>query len=276
MYSSANDLTKFGQAILKYQLVDEITTKAWLKPRTHTSSLGISVGAPWEIVRANNLTIDGRIIDVYSKVGNLPDYNALFMIIPDYGLTLSMVSAGPGSSLLTQLGLATEVLQPLVRGFEAAGKTEANVTYAGTYANHYTNSSIKLGVDDQSGLHVQSWIMNGQDILETYPIIASFGSGSSSASGSSTYVSVRLFPTELQSNDSSAWRAVYNTVPPAEVPEEDKLSFILQFSCHSWELIDNLVYGYNALDDFVFTLNDSGDAATSITPRAFRQALTRV
>ncbi|KAJ5811339.1 hypothetical protein N7474_007640 [Penicillium riverlandense] len=251
-YSSAHDLTRFGQAILKHELIDEVTTNAWLKPRSHTSSLGFSVGAPWEIGRANNLTLDGRIIDVYSKIGGLPDYDTLFMIIPDYGLTVSMISAGQASSVTTQLGLANQDPQALSERLRGS-------------------CSIKLGIDDQSGLHVQSWVMNGQDILEDYPIIASFGSEPSSSS----YLSVRLFPTGLQSKVSSAWRAVYNTLPPAAVPEEDAL-FILQVGCQSWETIDNLVYGYNALDDFVFGLNSSGDAAISITPRAFRQTLTRV
>lgn len=270
-YSSSNDLAKFGQAILSYKLIEEGTTKAWLKPRTHTSSLGISVGAPWEIGRANNLTVDGRVVDIYSKIGGLTDYNTWFMVIPDYGLTFSLVSAGPKSSLGTQLVIATEVLKPLVRAFEAASKAEANITYAGTYANSQTNSSITLEVDDESGLYVQSWIMNGHDILETYPIFSA---------GAASYLSVRLFPTGLESDNSSAWRAVYNNLEPSEVPAEDELSFMLQFACHSWELIDNIVYGYNGLDDFVFGFNgnssSSDGVATSITPRAFRQTLTRV
>lgn len=83
-YSSANDLLKFGKGILGHKLLPEISTREWIKPRTHTSSLGISVGAPWEIGRANNLTVDGRIIDVYSNNGGLTDYNAFFVLIPDY------------------------------------------------------------------------------------------------------------------------------------------------------------------------------------------------
>lgn len=166
LYSSANDLAKFGQAILNYKLVDEIRTKAWLKPRTHTSSLGISVGVPWEICRANNLTVDGRIIDVYSRIGDIPDYNALFAVIPDYGLSMSVLSAGPESNLDNQLYIATRVLQPLVRSLEAAGKEEARLNYAGRYENLQTNSSIELRIDEQSGLHVKNWIMNGHDVIK--------------------------------------------------------------------------------------------------------------
>lgn len=276
MYSSANDLAKFGQAILNYKLIDETATKAWLKPRTHTSSLGISVGAPWEIGRANNLTVDGRVIDVYSKIGDVPDYNAYFLVIPDYGISMSILSAGPGSSVAVQMSLATTVLKAVTRGFEAAGKAEANVTYAGTYTNAQTNSSLSLAIDDQSGLVVERWIMNGQDIMETYPSIAAGSSSSSETDSSSSYLSIRLYPTGLKSNDSEAWRAVYNTVDPSEVPAEDEMFFMLQFACHSWELIDNVVYGYNALDNFVFGFSNSSSVASSITPRAFRQTLTRV
>ncbi|KAL4895173.1 beta-lactamase/transpeptidase-like protein [Aspergillus ambiguus] len=272
LYSSANDLAKFGQGILNNKLIDDVKTRAWLKPHSHTSSLGISVGSPWEIARTNNLTVDGRIIDVYSKIGSVPDYNSIFMVIPDYGLTVSILSAGPQSNVGIQFGLATKVLQLLVRAFEAAGKEEATVSYAGTYANKETNSTIKLGIDNQSGLVVESWVMNGRDIKETYPAIASV----SSNPPLSQYLSIRLFPTGLQSSTSSAWRAVFDTLAPAGVPQEDEQVFILQFACNSWETIDNVVYGYNALDDFVFELEPrSGTVAASITPRAFRQTLTR-
>lgn len=272
LYSSANDLAKFGQAILNYTLVDEIRTKAWLKPRTHTSSLGISVGAPWEICRANNLTVDGRIIDVYSRIGDIPDYNALFAVIPDYGLSMSVLSAGPESNLDNQLYIATQVLQPLVRSLEAAGKEEARLNYAGRYENLQTNSSIELRIDEQSGLHVKNWIMNGHDVLEDYASISSFGASSSSSS----YLSVRMFPTGLESRNHSAWRAVYSTLDPLAIQAQENAVFFLQSGCRSWETIDNLVYGYNAFDDFVFGFNGTGDSAISIRPRAFRQTLTRV
>ncbi|KAJ5591594.1 uncharacterized protein N7459_001963 [Penicillium hispanicum] len=272
LYSSANDLAKFGQGILNNKLIDDVKTRAWLKPHSHTSSLGISVGSPWEIARTNNLTADGRIIDIYSKIGSVPDYNSIFMVIPDYGLTVSILSAGPQSNVGIQFGLATKVLQPLVRAFETAGKEEATVSYAGTYANKETNSTIKLGIDNQSGLVVESWVMNGRDIKETYPAIASV----SSNPPLSQYLSIRLFPAGLQSSNLSAWRAVFDTLAPAGVPQEDEQVFILQFACNSWETIDNVVYGYNALDDFVFELESrNGTVAASITPRAFRQTLTR-
>ncbi len=265
-------MLRFGKGILGNKLLPEAITRAWMKPRTHTSSLGISVGAPWEIERANNLTSDGRVIDIYSKNGGLQDDNALFLLIPDYGLVLTVSSAGEQSSLVTQLGLATQVLQPLVRAVEAAGKAEAEALYAGTYRNESTNSSLTVSVDDEAGLNVTSWVMNGKDILATYPFIAS---SSASAGGvPSGYLRARLYPTGLQSKDRSSWRAVYATTPPEAVAQADQL-FILQGGCQSWSLIDNLVYGLRALDDFVFGIDGCTGNATSINPRAFRQTLTR-
>lgn len=249
-----------------------MTTRAWLKPRTYTSSLGISVGAPWEIGRANNLTLDGRIIDVYSKNGGLTDYNALFLLIPDYGLVLSMVSAGPSSSLNMQLYLASQILENLVRAVEAAGKAEAAALYAGTYVNEATNSNITVDVDDEAGLNVTNWFMNGIDILATWPAIASQAPETSIG----PLFEVRLFPTGLKSKNSTAWRAVYDTTPPANASDNDQSLFILQSGCQSWASIDNLVYGFRALDDFEFGLDSCTGNATSITPRAFRQTLTRV
>lgn len=116
--------------------------------------------------------------------------------------------------------------------------------------------------------------MNGKDILETYPYIASFEAEGASGSGVvAPYLSVRLLPTGLQSKDSTSWRAVYDTVAPSDVSTYDEQLFILQSACQSWSVIDNVVYGLRGLDDFVFEIDSCGGNATSITPRAFRQTL---
>ncbi|KAH8901464.1 beta-lactamase [Thozetella sp. PMI_491] len=269
LYSTANDLLKFGKGILGYRLLSEVATKAWLKPRSHTSSLGISVGAPWEIGRSNSLTSDGRIIDIYSKNGGVVDYNCLFVLIPDYGIVMSMLTAGPASNVQTQLDLASMVLKPLVRAVEAAGKDEAVRLYSGTYTDGA--SKITLAVDDQSGLNVTSWVMDGKDILFSYRTLAALVPGGRVA----PYASIRLYPTGLESKGKSSWRAVFSTTAPEDVSMADQL-FIIQASCQTWSTLDSIRYGTRALDDFLFSLDGYSGKAVSISPRSFRRTLARV
>lgn len=66
-----------------------------MKPLTFTSSIGLAVGAPWEIVRGPNLTTDGCIIDFYAKAGDVGDYSAILALVPDYDLVIAMNLAGP-------------------------------------------------------------------------------------------------------------------------------------------------------------------------------------
>ncbi|KAI0149601.1 beta-lactamase/transpeptidase-like protein [Xylariaceae sp. FL1272] len=274
LYSSSNDLLKFGQGILGHKLLDEVTARLWLKPRSHTSSLGLSVGSPWEIGRSYNLTSDGRLVDVYTKNGGIPDYNAIFILIPDYDIVASIVSAGPASSLSTQLEIATIALESFTPAVEAAGKSEATTSFAGTYADEASNSSITIAIDDGPGLVVKNWTANGFNVFEVFPIISSLKAEGSAQGQPSDYLSIRLYPTGLQSNNESAWRAVYDTTSPSAVEQSDQL-FIIQPSCQTWSTIDNSVYGMRGFDDFVFGIDGCTGKATTVSPRAWRQTLVR-
>ncbi|KAK4646841.1 hypothetical protein QC761_0046930 [Podospora bellae-mahoneyi] len=83
-YSSINDLTRFGEAILRNEVgLSATQTRKWLKPLSQTSSLGTLIGAPWEIYRISNVTTDSRLIELYTKDGGLITYNSVFALIPD-------------------------------------------------------------------------------------------------------------------------------------------------------------------------------------------------
>ncbi|EPS35832.1 hypothetical protein H072_10746 [Dactylellina haptotyla CBS 200.50] len=274
-YSSANDLLEFGRGILTNKLLSPAATRAWLKPRTHTSSLGLSVGAPWEIGRTTSLTSDGRVIDVYTKNGGLGGYNTLFLLLPDYDLVLSLVMGGESSSLGIELVIASQVLTNLVPAIEAAGKADAIQQFAGQYIDKASNSSISLKVDDGPGLLVQSWYSLGKDVLASYAdIVANSPGGAFSAGSAQEYLSIRLYPTGLQEGKIASWRAVYDSTAPDSVKDQSAGLFIIQGLCQTWSSLDNVVYGLRALDHFIFETNGSG-SATAITPTAFGHKLTR-
>jgi len=232
-----------------------------MKPKTFTSSSGVSVGEVWEIARGVNLTSDGRTIDFYTKSGNIGDYTAVIALIPDYDLIIAINMAGPDSSLTAIQILLSAVATVLVPAVDDVAKATAAKQYSGTYVAS-SNSSITLAVDD-GGLFVSDFTANGADVLVGYAAMSGADMGNTS---------IRLYPTGLSSGNRSAWRAVYNPNSAEELAEVDAQLFFPQGSCQSWSAIDLTTYGLQALDYFVFTEHANGTVAT-VEPRAWRLVL---
>ena len=62
-----------------------------MKPHTHTSQFSLSVGAPWEIRRVV-LPSENRIIDVYTKTGDIFAYSSIIALIPEYNVGFSILA----------------------------------------------------------------------------------------------------------------------------------------------------------------------------------------
>ncbi|EXJ70281.1 uncharacterized protein A1O5_06349 [Cladophialophora psammophila CBS 110553] len=270
IYSTNNDLLSFGAAILSSKLLlSPVQTRAWMKPKTFTSSAGVSVGAPWEIARGANLTSDARIIDFYTKTGNLGDYTAILVLVPDYDLVVAVNLAGPDSSIATIQAVFSTLVQSLLPGVDQVAKDEASRKYAGTYtsssspssSSRASNSSITLSADEY-GLVVSAFSANGVNVL---------GASGASASANTT---VRLYPSNLAAGNQSAWRAVYQTLSTAELDAFDAQLFFPQGSCQSWTGVDLLTYGFEALDYFVFTADQNG-VVVQVEPKAWRVVMNR-
>jgi len=70
LFSSINDMTKIGRSILGSDILDQNTTRAWLKPASFISDLRGAVGRPWEIYRIDASTSERGVIDTYGKGGD--------------------------------------------------------------------------------------------------------------------------------------------------------------------------------------------------------------
>ena len=68
MYSSPRDMVKLGQSILRNTQLSPAATRKWLKPWASTSVWQQAIGLAWEIAR---WPVDGRVVDVYTKQGDL-------------------------------------------------------------------------------------------------------------------------------------------------------------------------------------------------------------
>ncbi|KAI1119724.1 beta-lactamase/transpeptidase-like protein [Nemania abortiva] len=268
LYSNTKDLLALGDGILQNRILDPLETRKWMKPLTSTSSTGLQLGGPWEILRSDTVTKDGRLIEYYTKSGNLGSYNNDICLIPDYGLVITILSAGDESSADTVDFTLTDIVTAIVPALEDASKTQAAADFGGAYADATTNSSITLSLDDGPGFAVSNWTVHGVDIVANY---AAFSALSSSPGNDP--VRVRLYPTNLAAGDEMAWRAVFTVGTAEQLAQGDAGRFWPQGTCATWASMDRLVYGFKALDEFVFSA--SKDKADSVSLPAFDVRLQR-
>ena len=271
MYSSTKDLLAFGRSILEHRLLQPFQTRAWLKPRSHTATIDQLVGSPWEIFRGKNVTHDGRIIDFYTKGGTSNEYHSLLVLVPEYGLVLTVLTAGIEASGPMVAGLATQITETILPAIEKATKLQTLHDYEGSYQSATTTtsgtSSMDLSIDTGPGLLVTKLTCNGTDMIHTWASIRSFPHPPRN-------FSLRLFPTGLvaENGASISWRGVLHFAPTEDSP---RLLFYPRDECITWFRMDREVYGRNAFDDFVFTLDGSG-VAVGVELRGLRLKMVRV
>lgn len=259
MYSSITDLTKLGRSILTSSLLSPALTRRWLKPRGFVSNILSAVGAPWEIRRLQT-SPDFRVVDIYTKNGDLPGYSATFVLVPDWGIGFSVLAAGdnPDGNVLLLANMVGDTLFPAV---EAAAREEADAAYSGSYAaaDKSLNSSITLKADaSKPGLGVTSWISNGTNMF------------ASAVAGPS----IRLYPTSLERKLASGevevgFRAVY------ENPSATTIGGTFGNVCQSWVGVDQLYWGTVGSDEFLIRVGSDG-IGKSVTPRVLKVELERL
>ena len=278
MFTTSVDLLAFAEGILKNQLLSPTATRQWLKPTTHTSSWGMSVGAPWEIYRSNDITSDGRIIDVYTKGGNLGEYNALVAVVPDYDIAVSILGGGPEISADEYISVIAKTLIPAV---EKAGREEAAASngFTGTYTDKTTNSTMILTLDSGPGLVITNFTVRDFDVLHHISSYSSPGPSNSTSLAIDSSVDGRLYPANIVSTsdgkEQTAWRAIFDTTTAAEDKKEDSQLFWKDGSCQSWLEIDFGQYDLFSLGDFTFTTGEDGNVK-AITNEAFSVTMTKI
>ncbi|KAJ5149866.1 hypothetical protein N7448_001444 [Penicillium atrosanguineum] len=254
IYSSAKDMATIGRAILNSTLLPPALTRRWLKPVSHTSSLDYGVGAPWEILSFGS----ERPIDLYTKSGDIGTYSSVFALSPDHGV--GFVVLGAGANTHKSLALASDLVSAiLIPALEKSAKKQAAKRFAGTYALDSANSSITISTDDGPGLLVTNWISDSSSMAAAFMSLNGMTGPSQ--------LSTRLYPTGLESPGKISFRAV---TPPA-LP-----SGIGPFtsSCITWFTVDSQVYGSVGIDEFVFNLDQTGNAV-SVTPRVLRTTMKK-
>jgi hypothetical protein len=250
-------MLKFNDAILKNELLKPVETRKWLKPVTATSSSGTFIGRPWEIYHVQNVTVDGRLIEVYTKFGDYYWYHSGMILIPDYGIHLNIFVGGPEVNFLTVQDAMTIAIKRLLPALETAGKAQALATYGGTYVDKASNSTLTLALDDAPGFNIADWVIRGKDVLRTAgginlpPIIPP----------PDLLVPFRLYPS-ISWSTQRAWRAVnFQDFGRSDADYPWGMP-----NCITWAEMDRITYGLQSLDHFVFTVDQgsAGEVASKV------------
>lgn len=282
MFSSASDLTAFAEGVLNNRFLSPRRTREWMKPRSHTSSWGYSVGAPWEILRSDQLTADGRIVDLYTKSGDLGLYHAFLGLIPDFDVSVVVLVAGAEVSENMPSEIFSAIVEELIPAVDKAGRAEATSLEAlnGTYTDDSTNSTIVLNVDMENNLMMEKFIVRGFDVLH-HPGLYSLDalSANQGSIAEVSYVNAQLYPTNLvgpssDGNTQRSWRAVYDTTTAKEKSAEAAKLVWENGSCQSWLELDRAAYDFKSIGDFLFSYGQGGKLA-KISAVAFNVTLTR-
>lgn len=243
----------FGSAVLESLLLPSSTTRAWMKPRISTSAPGTQLGAPWEIFRSDNLTGDGRLIEVYTKGGDVGLYHSFLALIPDYNVTIAVLSAGNETSGDAVAAIASTIVQTLLPGLDCIGRHDSAIAYAHTYQDTATQSSLTLNIDEGPGLSVKSLVIRGVDILAKYYLFLDPLAVSEPALRPAT---ARLYPTDVVLGEMQSWRAVFTTETHEEQAAIDNSVFWKGGSCQTWVTLDRAIYQYKSVDEFIFIMQD--------------------
>lgn len=270
MFSTAADLTRLGQSILKSSLLEPSTTRAWMKPITHTADLQMSVGMPWEICRTNVLLGSGtRVVDLYTKNGAIGLYTAIIVLSPDHEIGYVALFAGPSRDIMLSY-IPNLLSQNLLPAAEEAAREAAVARFTGTFQGPETKLTLQM----EDTLVVQNWTRGDVDVLATLAAMW--------WPGLEVTPILRLYPM-VEGNKKMSFRGTLDAkLVNASEPDIDDTYINAAYlstgpfssGCLSWGAVDSLTYGFVGVDDFEFDFDLRGEA-TELRVRVARETLKK-
>ena len=267
IFSTINDLAKFGVAILNSTLFPADLTRKWMKPITHTASLSYSIGAPWEIARYVHPST-GKVTDLYTKIGDSGDYGGCLVLIPDYNAGFSILGGSNSTLRSSVINLVLDyVTENILPALEAQAAAEAARNFVGTYVSTDSslNSSVAVSLNGPSGLSISRWISNGTDVLAS-PLFKG--------------TKLRLLLSIPNQSDGPG-KVAFQASANLQIDGSTLVSnlgmglFTGQYETNfDWLTADLTRYGGFGLNLFVFEVEDSGNA-TAVSPAVTRAKLER-
>lgn len=261
LYATSSDMSKFLRYVLSR--FNGIThTLNWLQPASFTAGLNSFYGVPWEVFRTNKILLDrDRVVTFFTKGGGLPGYTTNIVLVPEYDLGITILTAGNGTLLRPLLELVTI---PLIWAADELAQGQIQRIYAGTYKAPDINSSMTLSYSASHGLEITNWISNSTDMLTVIPKHLHL---------TSSEFHVQLVPTLLfrdqQNQVGELWRL---QVLPGRRPQSE--AGIWDDFCISD--IDLMMYSGQPLNELVFWDRGQEGNFGTVELTAFRVSMTRL
>jgi hypothetical protein len=174
LYSSSKDMSTFLRYILgNYKDIADAKLN-WLLPVSFTVGMGSFFGMPWEIYRTDKIPLQddkrrGRAVTFFTKGGGHPGYRTLILLVPEYDLGITILTAGDETFLDVLLELVTV---PLIQAADELAVRQVKETYVGRYISpsnkeKTVDSTLTITYTSTHGLEISEWIINSTDVLNT-------------------------------------------------------------------------------------------------------------
>lgn len=253
-------MTAVARAILNNDIISPAQTRRWMKSTSRTSSSTYSVGNAWEI---HTFLQDSRVVDLYTKSGDLGGYSAMMAFLPDHNVGFTVLAAGKGTTAAVA-AISDIISTNIVPALEQAAKDQATVRFSGTYSAPKANSSITVSTDSGPGLKINKWISDSVNMFE--PLMKF------TRAKSPDDIDVRLYPTGLTYGSQQSFRATIQSVSALSAAAAGLGPFTK--SCSTWGTVNGRAYGNIGVDEFVFDVG-CGGKPTSLTPRVLKTKLVK-
>jgi hypothetical protein len=183
-------------------------------------------------------------VDLYTKDGDFPGYAAYAVIIPEYNVTVTILTAGD-QAFDTSAAVLDEVVAELLPALESITKSQAQRKYAGNYKSQdlKNDASLRLAVDEGPGLKISKWTNLGKDMLFAFET-ALLGPPPTNK----TSIDARLYPIE----SAGRWRVQF------EFPKAGNGTHISSLVCQTWSKLGQFRYAGLAVDEFDFKEDSKG------------------
>jgi hypothetical protein len=215
---------------------------------------------PWETFRTSSiLRHSSRPITFFTKGGGVPGYTTIIILIPDYDLAVSVLTAGNPAVLFP---VVEAVTTKLLRAADEVVFKQLHARYTGTYSapsSAKLNSSITLSSTPELGLHITRLVSNGTDMFAL--LDTAFPRG----------FHAQLVPTLLYADEKRKMGELWRVVP-IEPREEGKEKGVWDDFCIT--NIDGPSFDGKPLTEVVFWDGDRG-AVGEVELSALRVVLGR-
>ena len=205
-----------------------------------------------------------ELITSFNKAGSIGSYSSLLALLPEFNIGFSILIAGDHA--LNNWVVADTLGNSILPAAQQAVREQAQANYAGNYSSSALNSSLTLTTDaSKPGIGITSWISNGTDMMAISNLLLT--------SAISANFSARLYPTDLQVAAADGSKQVVLKAIFEDLAAQATDSRFTA-GCGTWIGPTAVVYGAMALDEFVFTLDSSGNAV-SVEVSALRLPMNR-